>query len=803
MSLREKLGKQMLFFDGAMGTQLQARGLQGGELPELWNITHPTEMQSVHEAYLRAGCRLMKTNTFGAFGPKLAAAGTTVQAVVTAAMQNARAAIEAVGVTDAYVGLDIGPCGRLLQPFGDLPFEEAVGMFSEIVEVGKAAADYILIETMSDIYETKAAVLAAKEHSDLPIIVTLTFDQKGKLLTGADVRTAVLALQDLGIDAIGFNCGLGPQQMLEMLPALREVCALPIAVSPNAGLPQMVDGNTVFNVGPAEFAADAVKLAEGGAAILGGCCGTTPEHLAAVIAACAGKQPKPISQNIPTAVTSYNRAAVFGGRPLLVGERLNPTGKARLKQALREENMPYILEMGVEQDECGADILDVNVGLPELDEPAVMTKVVTALQAVTGCPLQIDTTDPVAMERALRLYNGKPILNSVNGKQEILDTVLPLVKKYGAVVVGLTLDETGIPDTAAGRVAIAERIAAACDRYGIPRRNLVIDALCMTVSTGTENANITLETVAAVRKMGLHTILGVSNVSFGLPLREELNASFFTQALRMGLSSGIVNPLSNKLMDAYASYCALAGLDDNCTAYIGRMADRDAAEKAARAAAPTTTAQPTATVDKSPLHVAIVKGFAEEAYTRAKAMLTETAPLTLINSVLIPALDEVGKGFESGRLFLPQLLTSAQAAQSAFAAVREHLQASGNKQQTKAKLVIATVKGDIHDIGKNIVKVLLENYGYEVIDLGKDVPPETVVEAVVRENISLVLLSALMTTTVPSMEETIRQLRAAVPACRVAVGGAVLTQEYADRIGADFYGADALAAVRYADSLFA
>ncbi len=799
MSLREKLGKQMLFFDGAMGTQLQARGLRGGELPELWNVTHPGEVQAVHEAYLRAGCRLMKTNTFGAFAPKLTAAGTTVQAVVTAAMQNARAAIEAVGITDAYIGLDIGPCGHLLQPFGDLPFEEAVGMFSEIVEAGKADADYVLIETMSDVYETKAAILAAKEHSELPVIVTLTFDQNGKLLTGADVRTAVLALQDLGIDAIGLNCGLGPKQMLALLPALHEVCALPIAVSPNAGLPQIVGGQTVFNVGPDEFAADAVKLAEGGAAILGGCCGTTPAHLAAVVAACRELTPQPISQNIPTAATSYNGAAVFGRRPLLVGERLNPTGKARLKQALREGDMPYILDMGVEQSERGADVLDINVGLPELDEPTVMTEVVTALQAVTGCPLQIDTTDPVAMQRALRLYNGKPMLNSVNGKQAVLDEVLPIAKKYGAVVVGLTLDENGIPDSAEGRMAIAERIAAACDRHGIPRRNLVIDALCLTVSTGSENANITLETVAAVRRMGLHTILGVSNVSFGLPMREEINASFFTQAMRMGLSAGIINPLSDTLMDAYAAYCALAGLDDDCAAYIARMAGRDVA----KAAAPITTGSPMTQTARSPLYNAIVKGFAEDAYTLAKAHLAEAEPLTLINTELIPALDEVGKGFETGRLFLPQLLTSAQAAQRAFTAVREHMQASGTAQQTKAKLVIATVKGDIHDIGKNIVKVLLENYGYEVIDLGKDVSPETVVQTVVRENISLVLLSALMTTTVPSMEETIRQLREAAPGCRVAVGGAVLTQEYADRIGADFYGADALAAVRYADSLYA
>ena len=792
MDLRAILGKERLFFDGAMGTQLQERGLIAGELPESWNLTHPAEVQAVHEAYLRAGCRLMKANTFGANAPKLAEAGLSVREVIQAALANAHAAKQAVGAADAFVGLDIGPCGRLLAPFGDLPFEDAVSLFAEMVEAGKDVADYILIETMSDLYETKAAVLAAKEHADLPIIVTLTFDQSGKLLTGADVATAALALQDLGIDALGFNCGLGPQQMLAMLPTLHAVCALPIAVSPNAGLPQMIGGKTVYNVGPAEFAADAVALAEGGAAILGGCCGSTPAHLAAVVAACREIPVKRISQNIPTAVTSYNRAAIFGRRPLLIGERLNPTGKKRLKEALRAGETSYILGMGVEQDELGADILDVNVGLPELDEPSVMTAVVTALQAVTGCPLQIDTTDPAAMEQALRQYNGKPMLNSVNGKAEVLETVLPIAKKYGAVVVGLTLDEDGIPDTTAGRVAIAERIAAACDRYGIPRRNLVIDPLCMTVSTGTENANITLGAVDAVRhQLGLHTILGVSNVSFGLPLREEINASFFTQAMRMGLSAGIINPLSVKLMDAYATYLALAGLDENCADYIARMADRDAA--------PSTVA---VSPKREPLFDAIVKGLAEDAYAHAKAALLSTPPLELINTLLIPALDEVGKGFESGRMFLPQLLTSANAAQQAFAAVREKLQAEGGTQQTKATLVVATVQGDIHDIGKNIVKVLLENYGYRVIDLGRDVSPETVVEAVLKNEVSLVLLSALMTTTVPAMAETIRQLRQAAPACRVAVGGAVLTQEYADQIGADAYASDALGAVRYADSLF-
>lgn len=795
MSLKERIKTELLFFEGGMGTQLQAAGLPAGELPERWNLTHPQAVQAVHEAYLAAGCQLVKANTFGASRPKLEAEGLDIGEVIPAALRIARAAREQIGA-DAYVGLDIGPCGRLLQPFGDLPFEEAVSLFAEMVEAGKDLADFVLIETMSDLYEAKAAILAAKEHCDLPIIVTLSFDGSGKLLTGADPATAALALQDLGIDALGFNCGLGPKQMLSLLPSLQAVCSLPIAVCPNAGLPQTVDGKTVYNVSPAEFAADAEALIAQGAAILGGCCGSTPAHLAETVKRCKDLPRLPISQNIPTAVTSYSRSAVFGERPLLIGERLNPTGKARLKQALREGDTPYLLHMAVEQVDAGADILDVNVGLPELDEPQVMTDTVAALQAVTALPLQIDTTNVEAMEKALRVYNGKPLLNSVNGKAETLETVLPLVKKYGAAVVGLTLDESGIPDSVAGRMAIAEKIAAACDRYGIPRRNLIIDPLCLSVSTGAQNANITLDTVEAVRqRLGLHTVLGVSNVSFGLPQRETVNASFFTQAMRKGLSAGIINPLSAALTDAYVTYLALAGQDEACAAYIARMVDR------AETVVTATVKQAVVSESGSPLHKAIVKGFAEDSRRLAAEALQTTEPLTLINETLIPALDEVGKGFESGKVFLPQLLTAASAASAAFDAVREVMQQSGT-QQNKGTVVIATVQGDIHDIGKNIVKTLLENYGYEVIDLGRDVSPETVAQTVTEKDVRLCGLSALMTTTVPSMERTVRLLHEVAPACKVMVGGAVLTERYAEMIGADAYAPDALGAVRYAEEVF-
>lgn len=785
-TFKERLGKELLFFDGAMGTMLQERGLAPGELPELWNINRSEDIYNIHKCYADIGCDVMTSNTFGANRFKLNGDSELLSHIITNGVQLAKRA-----APNGYAALDVGPLGKLLKPFGDISFDEAYEAFAEIVKIGaNAGSDLILIETMSDVYEAKAAVLAAKENSNLPIVLTMVFDEQGRLLTGADITTAALIFEGLGVDAFGFNCGLGPEQMKKLLPELTAVCPLPIVVNPNAGLPVSVNGQTVFNVDAEDFAAAQKEILDGGASALGGCCGTTPEHIAKMISVCGGIVPRKKEVKKPTAVTSYSRTAFFGEKPLIIGERINPTGKKRLKQALKEHDTDYILREGIAQSEKGADILDVNVGLPEINEPEMMEAAVTALQGVCDLPLQIDTSDIAAMERALRIYNGKALVNSVNGKEESLEAVLPLVKKYGAAVVCLTLDERGIPETAAGRIEIAEKIIKRAEEYGIGRQNLVIDALCMTISTGADNAKITLDAIDYIRnKLGVHTVLGVSNVSFGLPAREHINSVFFANAMERGLSSGIINPLSDSMMTAYRAYCALHGLDADCAEYI---------------AAYSGTAAPANTVSQSEvtLREAVIRGLCEDAYQAAKKALSDTAPLDLINNELIPALDVVGAGFEQNKIFLPQLLISADAAKRGFDAIKEHLNEQGVKQENRGDIILATVKGDIHDIGKNIVKVLLENYGYNVIDLGKDVAPELVVETAVKNNIRLVGLSALMTTTVCNMEETIKQLRK-VSDCKVMVGGAVLNPEYAESIGADFYSKDALGSVHYANELFA
>ena len=782
----DRLGKELLFFDGAMGTQLQAAGLRDGELPELWNLTHPDDVRAIHQAYRAAGCDVMTANTFGANHLKLERSGHTVEDVVTAGVRLAKEA-----ANGALVALDVGPLGKLLKPFGTLDFDEAVSLFREPIRAGAAAgADFVLMETVSDIYEAKAVILAAREVCTLPIVALLTFDERHKLLTGGDVAAAAAMLEGLGVTALGFNCGLGPAQMKDLLPELLAVSSLPVVCIPNAGMPLLRDGETIFPVGPAEFARDVRALAELGACAVGGCCGTTPDHLRAVRAACEGLRPLPVVQKHRTVVSSWQQAVVFGERPLVIGERINPTGKKRLKQALREDDMEYLLREALAQAERGADILDVNVGLPEIDEPAVMARAVAEIQAVTGLPLQIDTADTVAMERALRLYNGKPLLNSVNGKKESLDAVLPLVKKYGAAVVCLTLDEDGIPETADGRIAVAEKILARALREGIPREDLIFDPLTITISTGGENARITLEALRRLRAMGLHTVLGVSNVSFGLPRREQLNSVFFASALENGLSAGIINPLSDAMMQTLDSFCALSGCDTGCARYIARYAD-----------APAAPSSPAVSGEALSLTDAVIRGLSRSAEQAARVLLETTPPLTIVTEHLVPALDQVGKGFENGTLFLPQLLMSADATKAAFAVVQAALQRSG-AQNDRGTIVIATVRGDIHDIGKNIVKTLLENYGFTVIDLGKDVPPEKIVAAVREHNAPLVGLSALMTTTVVHMAETVRLLRQEVPECKIMVGGAVLTQEYADDMGADFYGSDAMASVRYAEQIF-
>lgn len=795
MDIREELGRRIIFFDGGLGSLLQERGLKPGELPETWNLTRPEVLYDIHRAYLDAGADIILANTFGANGFKY----DNLEEIVTAAVVNAKKAVADSG-RKAYVALDMGPTGKLLKPMGTLDFEECVSIYADVVRYGaKAGADLILIETMSDTYELKAAVLAAKENSNLPVVATVVFDEHHKMLTGATPEVVVAMLEGLRVDAIGMNCGLGPKQMKPIFETMARYASIPLVITPNAGLPRSENGKTVYDVGPEEFAEDMEEIINMGAWMAGGCCGTTPAHIKALTERCSGITPKPLTDKDYTIVTSYSTAVELGGRPVIIGERINPTGKSKFKQALRDNNMEYILEEGVKQADSGAHILDVNVGLPEIDEPAMMRRTVYELQSVLPLPLQIDTTDPVAMEQAMRIYNGKPMINSVNGKEEIMHQIFPLVQKYGGTVVGLALDEAGIPDTAEGRLAVAKKIYDTAAQYGIKPKDIVIDALTMTMSTDNNSANITLDTVREIKAHGGRTVLGVSNISFGLPQREVINSGFFLMAMQAGLSAGIINPNARAMIQAYDTYCVLGGFDSQCMSYIEKYA----------VAEPTPVAQTVTSVKQAGKAVTgnlsltdcIVKGLKEQAYKATKDELGTKDTMEIINGELVPALDIVGKGFEKGTVFLPQLLMSAEAAKAGFEAIKEYVSSQGTNQEKKATIVIATVKGDIHDIGKNIVKVLLENYGYDVIDLGKDVPPETVVDKVIETHAPLVGLSALMTTTVVSMEETIKKLHESAPWCKIMVGGAVLTQEYADMIGADFYGKDAMQSVYYAEEL--
>ena len=784
MSFKDLLGKQMLFFDGATGTQLQARGLQAGELPERWNFTHPEIIEAVHKDYLAAGANILKTNTFGANPIKLAETDLDCKATITAAVTIAKKAC--AGAIDKFVALDLGPTGKLLAPYGDLPFEKAVAAYGEMVRYGvEAGADLILIETMSDTYETKAAILGAKENCDLPVCVTLTFDEDGKLLTGATVEAAALMCEGLGVDAIGFNCGLGPVQVAKLVPQMLQATKLPLIVNPNAGLPVQRDGKTCFDINPEEYADLMYALACADApSIMGGCCGTTPAHIAAMITKCKNLQPGGTRELDLTAVSSYGKAVHIGDVPVIIGERINPTGKKRLKEALKNQELDYVCRLALEQISSTAHILDVNVGTPGIDETAMLGKAVPALQAITDTPLQIDTSNYEAMEKALRLYNGKPMLNSVNGKEDSLEHVLPLAKKYGAVVVALCLDDSGIPTTAEGRIAIADKIIARAAEYGIESRNIVVDTLAMTISTGADNAAVACEVIRAMKARGINTVMGVSNISFGLPGRDAVNSTFFAIAMQAGLSCGIINPQSKAMLDAYYGFCALAGYDEGCQEYVKRYAD---APKAA----------PISVSDVN-LYDAIVKGLQIDAKKAAAVALADEAPLDVINKYMIPALDFVGDGFEKKTLFLPQLLMSADAAKAAFEVIREAVGVAETQSDT---VVIATVHGDIHDIGKNIVKVLLENYGYKVLDLGKDVPVADIVKTVQESGAKVVGLSALMTTTVSAMEATINALRE-VSDCKIVVGGAVLTEEYAQSIGAEHYAPNAVSAVTYVNEVF-
>ncbi len=760
------------YFDGGMGSMLN---LRPGELPEKLNISDPDRVYCVHKAYADAGADIITANTFGANRLKYDNCDELVRAGVALAKK-----------TGKKVALDLGPTGKLLKPMGDLDFEECVSIYADVVNAGKDDADIVLIETMGDTYEIKAAMLAAKENCDLPIFVSMIFDEKGRLLTGADVKTACAVVEGLGADVIGFNCGLGPKQMIPLVEELEKYTSTPIMVNPNAGLPESVNGETVYNVDPDEFSDLMAQIADLGVSYLGGCCGTTPAHIKALIEKTKNIPDVPPSKKNFTFVTSYSQSVELGEKSAVIGERINPTGKKLLKQALRDRDMDYILREGISQKDCGAHILDVNVGLPEIDEVEMLKSAVYELQSVLPTPLQLDSSDAVAMEQALRIYNGKPLINSTNGKEKSMHEIFPLAKKYGGVVVCLCLDENGIPETADGRIKVAKKIINTAAEYGIDKKDLIVDALAMTISTDTKNAIETLKAVDYIKHtLGVNTVLGVSNISFGLPNREAVNTAFYTLCLKAGLSAGIINPKSQSMMNAYYSYNALAGLDENCTEYIESAVVIDAVADASNIT----------------LLDAIVKGMKEESAKCAKELLKTQNSLDIINEYIIPALDKVGDGFEKNKIFLPQLLMSADSAKAAFDEIKAHMIVNGNSQVKGEKIIIATVEGDIHDIGKNIVKVLLANYGFDVVDLGKDVKCETVLDETIKNDAKLVGLSALMTTTVPNMEKTIKLIHENTDA-KVFVGGAVLTMDYAKMINADWYAKDAMESVRIAQEFF-
>ena len=807
MTIREYMKDHFLLLDGGMGTLLQTAGLKPGEYPERWNIEHPEEIVRIHRSYFDAGSNVVLTNTFGANPLKFDEA--ELKSIVTAAVANARrAAEESDAPQKKFIALDIGPCGKLLKPYGDLDFEDAVDAYAAIVKIGvSCGVDLIFIETMNDSYDTKAAVLAAKENmdgQDIPVFVSNAYGSDGKLMTGASPATMVAMLEGLRVDAVGANCSLGPKQLTGVMEEYLTYASVPVLIKPNAGLPRSEGGQTVYDVFPEEFSDDIGDLLKKGVRITGGCCGTTPDYIRAVAEKAEHLTPVPLTEKDITMVSSYTDAVVFGERPVLIGERINPTGKKRFKQALREDDIDYILGEGLHQQDAGVDILDVNVGLPEIDEPAMLVRVIRELQAVSDLPLQLDTTDTTAMEAGLRIYNGKPMINSVNGKQEVMDSVFPLAAKYGGLIVALTLDEGGIPDTSEERVAIAENILKNAAKYGIPKKDLIFDPLAMAISADTKAALATIRSVDEIRhRLGAHTSLGVSNVSFGLPERNLITATFFASTLERGLSAAIMNPYAREMMNTYFTFCALHDLDENCIRYIDYIASLPAVvETTVSQATPGSTASDDDA--GSELHRAIVRGLKDKAGLLTKEFLAaDRDPLSIVNDDVIPALDKVGQDFEAKKVFLPQLLMAAEAAKAAFEEIKTRMAAdestSGNGRNLR--IVIATVHGDIHDIGKNIVKLLLENYGFDVCDLGKDVPEQDIVDATVRLHAGLVGLSALMTTTVPAMENTIKLLRKQAPWAKVAVGGAVMTQEYADSIAADKYAKDAMDTVRYAEEL--
>jgi len=798
MNVIEYLKSNILYLDGGMGTILQKNGLAPGEYPERWNMSHPDLIQDIHKAYFDAGSNVVNTNTFGANTLKFSS--DELDSIIAAAVRNAKTAKEhSCGTQEKYIALDIGPTGRLLKPYGDFDFEDAVAVFAETVKCGvKYGVDLIVIETMNDSYETKAALLAAKENSALPVFVTNAYGEDGKLMTGATPAAMVAMLEGMHADAIGANCSLGPKQLRGVMEELLQNASIPIILKPNAGLPKSINNETVYDVLPDDFSDEIADLLKKGVRICGGCCGTTPEYIQALVEKTINYTPVPVEPKNITCVSSYTHAVVFDQSPILIGERINPTGKKRFKQALIDHDIDYILSEGVRQQDCGVHILDVNVGLPDIDEPKLLNEVLFELQAIIDLPMQIDTANIRAMELALRHYNGKALVNSVNGKEESMRAIFPIVQKYGGLIVALTLDENGIPTTAEGRIEIAKKILKTAAEYGIDKKDIIFDTLTMTISAEPTAAMTTLAALREIRSgLGCHTSLGVSNVSFGLPNREAINSVFFASALENGLSAAIMNPYSAEMMKTYYTFRALHALDENCTEYINF-----AANFAPTASIPKKKNNPNPEMNATELQHAIEKGLKEKAGEITVELLKIQKPLEIVQHEIIPALDRVGQGFEQKTVYLPQLLMAAEAAKSAFEQIKLRLSDEKTSETEKCIFVIATVHGDIHDIGKNIVKLLLENYGFHVIDLGRDVASKTIVETVIQLHAPIVGLSALMTTTVPAMEETIILLHKEAPWCKIVVGGAVLTQEYADRIGADKYAKDAMETVRYAENVF-
>ena len=796
MKIKEYLKNNLIFLDGGMGTLLQENGLKAGELPERWNVTHADVITKIHKEYFDVGSNVVATNTFGANILKFSE--EELEEIIKCATQNAKNAKEqSNGNQEKWIALDIGPTGRMLKPYGDLDFEDAVKVFSKTVKLGvKYGVDLILIETMTDGYETKAAVIAAKENSNIPIFVSNAYGEDGCLMTGANPKAMVAMLEGLGVDAIGVNCSFGPKKLAPVIEEYLKYSSIPVLLEPNAGLPKVVDGKTVYDVLPEEFSSDVSALIKKGVRIAGGCCGTTPDYIKALVEKTKGQVPVKIEKKNFSVISSYTHAVEFGYEPILIGERINPTGKKKFKEALKANDTDYILKEGVSQQERGVHILDVNVGLPEIDESKMLVSAVKELQAIIDLPLQIDTSNVSAMEKALRAYNGKAMVNSVNGKKESMEAVFPLVKKYGGLVVCLTLDEDGIPEKAEGRLEIAKKILEKAKEFGIDKKDLIFDPLALTISADKNAAKETLKAVKLIKEnLGAHTSLGVSNVSFGLPERDIINGNFFTLALFNGLSAGIINPYSNEIMKAYHAFRAISGLDDNFEKYIKFTEDLPKQV----AVQGTAIAKKDSVEYQSELQKAIIKGLKEQANFITKELLLTEKPLDIVQNEIIPALNIVGVGFENKTVYLPQLLMSAEASKSAFECIKDGM--SGEKTANKCAFVIATVKGDIHDIGKNIVKLLLENYGFNVCDLGKDVSPEEVVQKTKELKAPIVGLSALMTTTVPAMEQTIKLLREKAPWCKIVVGGAVLNKEYADMIGADKYAKDAMETVRYAEEI--